>query len=109
MLQTSFFPEQRTADLTDITPDYLYPEPVEMPDITSHEVQQAIKNMAIGKALGPDLMLAEILKKAIKPRDNGDKEQEPTPFHTALTRLFNASWNLGYYLRAFRTSTTVAL
>lgn len=61
-----------------------------MPDITLYEVQQAIKNIATGKVLGPNLILAEILKKAIKPRDNGDKEQEPTPFYTALTRLFNA-------------------
>lgn len=97
MLQTSFFPEQRTADLTDITSDYLYPEPIEMLEITSYEVRQAIKNMATGKAPGPNLILAEILKKAIQPRDKGGKEQEQgqeqeqTPFHSALTRLFNAS------------------
>lgn len=65
MLQTSFFLEQRTADLTDIIPDYLYPEPIEMLEITSYKVRQAIKNIATGKVLGPNLILAEILKKAI--------------------------------------------
>lgn len=68
-----------------------------MLEITSYKVRQAIKNIAIGKVLGPNLILAEILKKVIQPRDNGGKEQEQgqeqerTPFYSALTRLFNVS------------------
>lgn len=79
-----------------------------MLDIILYEVGQAIKNIASRKALGPDIAVAEILKKALII-DDTDEEVQYTTFYKLLTKLFNASMQIGYYLRAFRTSITVVL
>lgn len=108
MLQASFFLRQRIADLSDITADYRYPDLIEILAITGYKLSLIIKKIAIGKALGPDIAVAEILKKALV-KGEVDRDREYTKFYDSLTRLFNASLTVSYYPRAFRTSITIAL
>lgn len=76
--------------------------------ITGYKLSLAIKKIAIGKALEPDIVVAEILKKVLV-KGEADRDREYTKFYESLTRLFNTSLTVGYYPRAFRTSITITL
>ena len=96
LLRSAFFPPPVQADLSD-TLGYDYPTPCSCPPITDSEVLRAVNRSSPNKAPGPDGIINGILQKVldlILPK---------------LVRLFNASWNMGYFPRHFKQSITVVL
>jgi hypothetical protein len=51
LFQQAFFPSLPTADLSDMK-DYNYPESIEIPPITMHEIEQVIHGLPADKAPG---------------------------------------------------------
>lgn len=63
--QQAFFPQPLEADMVD-TEGYIYPESVEFPEITQHEIQEAIRATPAGKAPGEDAIPNSLWHKLIK-------------------------------------------
>ena len=96
-LTKAFFPSPPPADLTDITQmDYPPPTPYS-PTITIEQIQVAVRKAAPKKAPGPDRIPNKVIQKAL-----------PYIEHHLQT-LMQASLDMGYFPKAFRTSTTVVL
>ena len=96
LLRASFFPPPAQADLSD-TLDFTYPEPHICPSITEAEIERAIRKTAPRKMPGPDGITNGILQKVLDL------------ILPTLHRLFNASWQAGYFPQHFRQSITVVL
>ena len=96
LLRASFFPPPVQADLRDIQ-GYQYPEPCPLPPITESEIDRAIRRAAPNKSPGTDGITNNVLQKVLDL------------ILPTLHRLFNASWNIGYFPRHFRHSITVVL
>ena len=98
-LTRTFFPPPPPADLTDIAwsnRDFPLPVPYE-PSITVEQIQAAVRRAAPKKAPGPDGISNRVIRKAL-----------PLIEHH-LQALMQASLDIGYFPKAFRTSTTVVL
>ncbi|KAJ5901428.1 reverse transcriptase [Penicillium tannophilum] len=96
--QQAFFPQPPEADMAD-TEGYIYPESVEFPEITQHEIQEAIRAAPAGKAPGEDAIPNSLWHKLIKI---------PVIMST-LHQLFNACVRTGYNPSHFQRSITVVL
>jgi ribonuclease HI/exonuclease III len=96
LLRAAFFPPPAQADLSD-TLDFTYPEPHICPSITESEIERAIRKTAPRKMPGPDGITNGILQKVLDL------------ILPTLHRLFNASWQTGYFPQHFRQSITVVL
>ncbi|KAJ5809036.1 reverse transcriptase [Penicillium pulvis] len=96
--QHAFFPQPPEADITD-TEGYIYPESVDFPEITHHEIQEAIRATPAGKAPREDAIPNALWHKLIKI---------PVVAST-LHQLFNACVRIGYNPGHFQRSITVML
>ncbi|KAJ5552062.1 reverse transcriptase [Penicillium frequentans] len=96
--QHAFFPQPPEADMAD-TEGYIYPESVEFPEITPHEIEEAIQASPAGKAPGEDAIPNALWHKLIKI---------PVVAST-LHQLFNAYVRTGYNPGHFQRSITVVL
>ena len=85
LLRAAFFPPPIQADLSDIF-DLIYPELYIYPSITESEIERAIRKIAPRKMPGPDSIINGILQKVLDL------------ILFILYRLFNASWQIGYFL-----------
>ena len=95
--QANFFPPPLTADLSDI-PNSMYPPPVPCEiDITMTQIERAVNKTAPKKAPGPD----EISNLVVKKTFNTTQQH--------LLALVRASFNLAYFPKIFKHSTTVIL
>lgn len=94
-LKNSFFPRPPEADTSDIGGEY--PTPWQAPRLTEKETMEAIKRASPNKAPGPDQIPNKVLQAGI------------TQLTTPLTNLYNNCLQAGYYPKAWRSSTTVAL
>jgi hypothetical protein len=95
-LRQSFFPPPMRANLADID-GFEYPKPYECPEITSSEIERAIRKAAPNKMPGTDNIPNNILHQTldlILPH---------------LQRLFNPCLRQGYCPKHFRQSITVVL
>jgi hypothetical protein len=95
-LRQSFFPPPLNADLSDIG-GYMYPPPIECPEITPTEIKRAVHKAAPNKAPGTDNIPDGILHQTIGI------------LLPHLHRLFNACLQIGYCPAHFRESITVVL
>lgn len=95
-LRQSFFPPPRRADLMDID-GYEYPQPIECPEITSSEIEKAVRKAAPNKAPGTDDIT------------NGILHQTIDILLPCLCKLFNACLQQGYCPTHFKETITVAL
>ena len=95
-LRQSFFPPPLNADLSDIN-GYVYPPPIECPEITPTEIERAVRKAAPNKAPGTDNI------------PNGILHQTTGILLPHLHRLFNACLQTGYCPAHFRHSITVVL
>ena len=94
----TFFPRPPPADLTDIAQlkDHPHPVPYE-PCITIEQIRTAAQRAAPKKAPGPDGISNRVIRQAL-------------PYiERHLQVLMQASLDIGYFPKAFRTSTTVVL
>ncbi|KEY74501.1 hypothetical protein S7711_10319, partial [Stachybotrys chartarum IBT 7711] len=89
-----FFLNPPEADLGDMD-GATYPEQIKLPKITIDEVEDTILTTASNKAPGPDGITNRALQAGV------------THIKEHLTRIFNASLDLGYCPQHFRSSTTV--
>jgi ribonuclease HI len=96
--RTAFFPQPPPADLSD-TVSFEYPEPIEFPPITTHEIQEAVKRAKAGKAPGDDGIPNSLWHKLI----------EIPVILQVLSQLFNACIRTGYNPTHFQRSITVVL
>ena len=97
--QQAFFPQPPAADLSNID-SYQYPtNQIEFPEITRHEIQDAVRDAAAGKAPGEDGIPNSLWHKVISIPVVVD----------ALHQLFNACVRTGYNPSHFQRSTTVVL
>jgi hypothetical protein len=98
LFQQAFFPDLPTADLSDMK-DYNYPESIEIPPITMHELEQVSHGLPADKAPGDDGTPNRLWQTAIKtPR-----------FAETLLQIFNACIRTGYNPSHFQRSITVVL
>lgn len=97
LLREVLHPKPPDADLSDITEDYAYPEPLTAPRITTWEVKRAIDRVSPNKAPGPDGLPNLALQRALPIIG---------PY---LTHLFNECLRQGYCPSHFRKSATVVL
>jgi ribonuclease HI len=95
-LRQSFFPPPLRADLSDIN-GFAYPEPIECPEITTSEIEKAIRRAAPNKTPGTDDI------------PNGILHQTLDLILPNLCGLFNACLQQGYCPVHFRQSVTVVL
>ncbi|ODM14911.1 hypothetical protein SI65_09663 [Aspergillus cristatus] len=95
----SIFPEPPPADLSDITDQHQYPEPIPLPKIERHEIEAAIKATPPDKAPGEDGIPNSLWHKLIAI----------TKVREMLYQLFNACVRTGYNPKQFQTSITVVL
>jgi hypothetical protein len=95
-LRQYFFPPPLNADLSDIG-GYMYPPPIECPEITPTEIKRAVHKAAPNKAPGTDNI------------PNGILHQTIGILLPHLHRLFNACLQIGYCPGHFRESITVVL
>ena len=95
--QANFFPPPPQADLSDV-PNSVYPQavPCEI-KITMTQLERAVNRTAANKAPGPDDISNLVLKKAFNTMQRH------------LLALVTASFNLAYFPKAFKLSTTVVL
>uniref|UniRef100_A0A8H7K2N2 RNase H type-1 domain-containing protein n=1 Tax=Bionectria ochroleuca TaxID=29856 RepID=A0A8H7K2N2_BIOOC len=96
LLRQAFFPPPRQADVSDIH-GYEYPSPIECPDITTSEVENAVRRAAPNKAPGTDGITNAILHKTLDI------------LLPSLCRLFNACLQVGYCPKHFKDTVTVVL
>ena len=97
--QQAFFPQPPDADLTDID-NFEYPSnPIEFPEITHHEIVEAVQSAPAGKAPGEDTIPNSFWHKVI---------QIPVVLNT-LHQLYNACVRIGYNPAHFQRSITVVL
>lgn len=96
VLRQSFFPTPRQADLSDIG-HCEYPPPIECPNITSAEIEKAIRQASPNKAPGLDGITNNILHKTLDV------------LIPSLHTLFNACLQFGYCPKHFKETVTVAL
>lgn len=96
LLRQAFFPPPRQADVSDIH-GYEYPSPIECPDITTSEVENAVRRAAPNKAPGTDRITNAILHKTLDI------------LLPSLCRLFNACLQVGYCPKHFKDTVTVVL
>jgi hypothetical protein len=96
ILRASFFPPPVDADVRDIA-NTEYPTPYCCPPIIEAEIERAVKRASPNKAPGPDGITNNILHKVLDL------------ILPSLHRLFNASWEIGYFPQHFRQSITVVL
>ena len=93
-----FFPQPPPADLTDITQHKTYPPPVSYGSlITIEQIQAAVQRAAPKKAPGPDRIPNRVIRQALPH------------IGCHLQALMQASLDMEYFPKAFRTSTTVVL
>jgi ribonuclease HI len=96
--QATFFPLPPPADLSDISDQTRYPEPVHCPSvITMRQLENAINKLAPNKAPGPDEISNRVLKKNF------------STIQHHLLALAQASMNTGHFPTPFKTTTTVVL
>jgi len=96
-LTNAFFPPPPPADLRDIQQSQ-YPTPVSYtPTITVEQIQAAVRRAAPKKAPGPDGISNHAIQKAL-----------PLTEHH-LRALMQATLDIGYFPKPFRTSTTIVL
>ena len=96
VLRQSFFPPPLHANLSD-TERYQYPPPIECPDITIPEIENAVRRASPNKAPGADGIT------------NGVLHQTLDILLPSLHRLFNACLQQGYCPRHFKDTVTVVL
>ncbi|KAJ3453607.1 hypothetical protein MRS44_017854 [Fusarium solani] len=96
VLRQSFFPPPCQADLSDVE-GYVYPPPIECPDITMPEVERAVRRAAPNKAPGIDGIT------------NGVLHQTLDLLLPTLCVLFNACLQQGHCPTHFKDSVTVVL
>jgi hypothetical protein len=98
VLRQAFFPPPLQADLSDVE-GYEYPPPIECPEITMSEVENAVRRATPNKAPGTDGITNSILhnKKTLDILLPG------------LCKLFNACLRLGYCPAHFKDTFTVVL
>ncbi|EGD95580.1 hypothetical protein TESG_08395 [Trichophyton tonsurans CBS 112818] len=96
VLHQSFFLPLYQADLSDIE-GYEYPLSIEYPDITTAEVERAVRRTSPNKALGADGITDGILHQTLNI------------LLLYLCKLFNTCLEQGYCPRHFKNSITVVL
>ena len=96
VLRQSFFPPPHQADLTDLE-GYEYPPPIECPDITTTEIEKAVRRASPNKAPGADGIT------------NGILHQTLDILLPSLHTLFNACLRQGYCPTHFKEAITVVL
>lgn len=96
ILRQSFFPPPPQADLSD-TEGYEYPSPIEVPDITAHEIETVIRRASPNKAPGADGITNSILHQTLDI------------LLPSLCTLFNACLQQGYCPKHFKETVTVVL
>lgn len=99
LFQEAFFPEPPPADLSDITDQHQYPEPIPLPKIERHEIETAIRATPPDKAPGEDGIPNSLWHKLIAV----------TKVREMLYQLFNACVRTGYNPKQFQKSITVVL
>jgi hypothetical protein len=95
-LRQSFFPPPLQAYLSDIS-GYEYPQPIECPEITSSEIEKAVRRAAPNKAPGTDNITNDILHQTLDI------------LLPHLYKLFNACLQQGYCPKHFKEVITVVL
>ena len=95
-LKKVLLPAPHSADLSDIQ-GFEYPNGLEMPKITQHEIFQTVKRLRTRKAPGPDQIPNEVLKATAHE------------ICSYLEQIFNDSLILGHYLLHFKKSIIVIL
>ncbi len=95
-LRRCFFPPPCQADRSDID-RFQYPPAIDCPEITSREIENAIRKAAPNKAPGPDGIPNLILHQTL------------TLLLPHLHKLFNSCLQEGYFPAHFKDSTTVVL
>jgi hypothetical protein len=95
-LRQTFFPPPLQADLSDIE-GYAYPPPIECPDITTPEIEKAVRRSSPNKAPGTDGII------------NGILHQTLDILLPSLHTLFNACLQHGYCPTHFKDTITVVL
>jgi hypothetical protein len=98
LFQKAFFPSLPMADLSDIA-GYNYPDSIELPPITTHEIEHVICGLPSDKAPGDDGIPNRLWQVAIK---------SPKTI-LALSQIFNACIRTGYNPHHFQRSITVVL
>jgi ribonuclease HI len=96
LLRKTFFPQPQQADLSDLE-GYEYPAAINLPPITTQEIELAIRRARTGRAPGNDGIPVLILKIACPIL---------LPY---LHLIYNTCLTLGYCPTHFRSSITVAL
>ena len=97
-LTKAFFPHPPPADLKDIALTKDYPPLVPYgPFITIKQIQAAVQRAAPKKAPGPDGIPNKVIRQALPHIEHH------------LQALMQASLDMGYFPKAFRTSTTIVL
>ena len=97
-LTKAFFPRPPPANLSDITQTDDYPPPAPYgPSITIEQIQAAVHRAAPKKAPGPDGISNRVIREALPHIERH------------IQALMQASLDMGYFPKAFRTSTTVVL
>jgi ribonuclease HI len=97
ILREVLHPKPPEADLSDITKDYTYPNPISTPQITKWEAKRAIDRVSPNKAPGPDGLPNLVLQRVFPI------------IGLYLTNLFNECLRQGYCPSHFRKSITVVL
>lgn len=96
VLRQSFFPPPRRADLSDLE-GYQYPPPIDCPEITTAEIEKAVRKASPNKAPGADGITNGILHKTLDI------------LLPHLHKLFNACLEQGYCPTHFKDTITVVL
>ena len=96
VLHHQFFPPPPPTDLSD-TADFKYPEPLNCPPITEHEVTNAINDLSPFKAPGPSGI------------PNAALQHTSSIMMPLLDVVANASLQLGYHPHSWKNFATVTL